>query len=286
MFNKRYQKLNEVFKMNPLYEADGYKVGHKRMLAKGTTRLYGTWIPRSTKYMPKGINKVMSAGQQMVVRYLHSAFQEFFFNKPIEDAKKFGKDMSKYLMMDYDDKHFIDLYNLGYLPIKIKSLPEGIFTPVNIPHMTFINTVDGYAWLTLFLETLISKLAWRISTSATLGFEFKKNAVEWVSKTDKENLWLADFMCHDFSARGGNPFDSIAVGLGHAFSNMGSDTLNVIPASRYYYDFDEDESPVFSVNASEHSCSCTKIFAGAEKYNQVEEQFNETTQKWEIIKYF
>jgi nicotinamide phosphoribosyltransferase len=43
-------------------------------------------------------------------------------------------------------------------------------------------------------------------------------------------------------------------------SNSGSDTLNVIPASRYYYDFDEEDVPVYSVNASEHSVTCTGIF--------------------------
>jgi nicotinamide phosphoribosyltransferase len=126
--------------------------------------------------------------------------------------------------------------------------------------MTGINTVDGYAWLGLFLETLVSKLSWQCPTTATIGHQFKKNAVEYVKKTDPENLWLADFMCHDFHSRGGNPFTSIAAGLGHAFSNSGSDTLNVIPASRYYYDFDEDEMPIFSVNASEHSVTCTGIF--------------------------
>jgi nicotinamide phosphoribosyltransferase len=96
--------------------------------------------------------------------------------------------------------------------------------------------------------------------AATLGFEFKKNAVEWVNKTDPENLWLADYMCHDFHSRGGNPFTSIAVGLGHALSNSGSDTLNVIPASRYYYDVADDKVLINSVLASEHSVTCTGIF--------------------------
>jgi nicotinamide phosphoribosyltransferase len=67
-------------------------------------------------------------------------------------------------------------------------------------------------------------------------------------------------MCHDFHSRGGNPFTSIAVGLGHAMSNLGSDTLNVIPAARYYYDEPENEVSIYSVNASEHSVTCTGIF--------------------------
>ena len=48
------------FKINSLYLTDGYKVGHKAMLAPGTTKLYGTWIPRSTKHAPKGITKIVS----------------------------------------------------------------------------------------------------------------------------------------------------------------------------------------------------------------------------------
>lgn len=254
------QKLNKTFKINPLYESDGYKVSHPLMLAKGTTREYWNWIPRSVKYMPKGIDKIMSAGQQLTWRYIHSVFQENFFDQPIGVATKFTKDMCKYLMQEYNFEGFEQLHKLGYLPVEIKSIPEGMFIKPNIPHMTGINTVDGYAWLGLFLETLVSKLSWQCPTSATIGHLFKQNAVEWTLKTDKENLWLADFMCHDFHSRGGNPFTSIAVGLGHSMSNSGSDTLNVIPASRYYYDFDENETPIYSVNASEHSVTCTGIF--------------------------
>jgi nicotinamide phosphoribosyltransferase len=254
------EKLNKTFKINPLYDADGYKVGHPLMITQNSSKEYWTWIPRSLKYMPKGTDKIMSAGQQLTWRYIHSAFQENFFDQPIEVAKKFVYDMQEYLMQPYDFTGFEELHKLGFLPVRIKALKEGTFTKPNIPHMTGINTVDGYAWLGLFLETLVSKLSWQTPTTATIGYHFKKNAVDWVTKTDPENLWLADFMCHDFHSRGGNPYTSIAAGLGHAFSNSGSDTLNVIPASRYYYDFDENKVPVYSVNASEHSVTCTGIF--------------------------
>lgn len=279
-------KLNKTFKINPLYETDMYKIGHKAMLAKGTTKLYGTWIPRKLNYLPKEITKIISVGQQFMIRWLHSNFQENFFDQPINVAEKFIDDMSKALSMKYDGKHFLDLHGLGYLPIKIKSLPEGIITNPNIPHMTFINTHDDYAWLVLFLETYISKLAWRLPTAATIAQQYRKVTTEWVTKTDKDRLFLVDYMCHDFHARGGSPFDSLVVGLAHNLSFKGSDTLNTIPASRYFYDEPENEVCINSVNASEHSCSCTKIFAEAEKYNQVEEQFNETTQQWEVMKYF
>ena len=289
---KNMNKLNQTFKINPLYESDGYKPAHKRMLVDNTTKLYGTWIPRSLKYMPGGIDEIMSAGQQLVIRHLHSTFAEnfFFTEQRIEKehpftnyhtlkskAMKFVSDISMYIGMEYDGKHFEDLWELGYLPIRIKSLPEGIFTRPNIPHMTFVNTVDGYAWLTLFLETYISKLAWQMPTTATIGYKFRKNANDWVLKTDKENMWLTEFMCHDFHSRGGNPFTSIAAGLGHGLTNKGSDTLNVISASRYYYDEGDDDMPIFSVNASEHSVSCTNIFFYKDK---LENGFLDNEIKW------
>ena len=71
-----------MFRPNSLFYTDGYKIGHRKMLAPGTTKLYGTWIPRSIKYAPKGITKVVSFGQQLVVRWLHDEWQENFFALP------------------------------------------------------------------------------------------------------------------------------------------------------------------------------------------------------------
>ncbi len=254
-----------MFRPNSLFYTDGYKIGHKRMLAKGTTRLYGTWIPRSIKYAPKGVSKIVSFGQQLVVRWLHDEFQENFFNQPIEVAERFGKDMSMYLGMDYDATHFVELHKLGHLPIRIKSLPEGIETAPNIPHMTFINTVDGFAWLTLYLETIVSSLSWKPSTSATIALQYRRNVVEWVMKTDPANAWLIPFLCHDFSARGLSPWDMLSSGLGHASSFLGSDTIICIPGARYFYNEPEDQVSIYSVNASEHSVSTTKIFTVGEQ---------------------
>lgn len=254
-----------MFRPNSLFYTDGYKIGHKRMLAKGTTRLYGTWIPRSIKYAPKGVSKIVSFGQQLVVKWLHDEFQENFFSQPIEVAERFGKDMSMYLGMDYDASHFVELHKLGYLPIRIKSLPEGIETNPNVPHMTFINTVDGFAWLTLYLETIISSLSWKPSTSATIALQYRRNVVEWVMKTDPANAWLIPFLCHDFSARGLSPWDMLSSGLGHASSFLGSDTIICIPGARYFYNEPEDQVSIYSVNASEHSVSTTKIFTVGEQ---------------------
>ena len=253
------------FNPNALFYADGYKVGHKRMLAPGTDFLYGTWIPRSIKYAPKGVTKVMSFGQALTWKWIHDEFEEGFFKLPEDQAILFARDMSLYLGMEFDGAHFLALHRLGYLPIKVKALPEGIETKPNTPHMTFINTVKGYAWLTLYLETVVSSLAWKPSTNATIALQYKRNATEWVMKTDPANAALIPFMCHDFSARGLSPWDMLASGLGHASSFRGSDSLIVIPGARYFYGESQDEVCINSVNASEHSVSTTKIFTVGEE---------------------
>ena len=251
------------FKINSLYLTDGYKIGHKAMLAPNTEFLYGTWIPRSVKHAPKGCDKVVSFGQQLTWKWINDEFNDNFFSQPIGVADKFISDMSIYLGMEYDGNHFKELHKLGYLPIKVKALEEGIETDANIPHMTFVNTVSGFAWLTLYLETIISSLAWKPSTSATYALQYRRNTEKWVKSNDPERSFLIPWMCHDFSARGLNPWDMISSGLGHATSFMGSDTLPVIPAARYFYN--EKDVCIGSVNASEHSVSTTKIFTVGEK---------------------
>ena len=270
-------KLQKTFRAPAPYYSDGYKVGHKRMLAAFTDFLYGTWIPRSLKYAPKGVKKILSIGHQLTVRWLHAEWQENFFDMPKDVAVKFGTDMAKYLGMPYDASHFEALHDLGYLPIRIKALPEGIETDPNVPHMTFINTVPGFAWLTLYLETIISSLAWKPATSATIALQYRRNLVKWVTKTDPGNAWLIPYLCHDFSARGLSPWDSLSSGLGHAFSFQGSDSIIVIPGARYFYDVPEDEVCIASVNASEHSVSTTKIFTVGEEQMMIDwlTDFNE-----------
>ena len=254
-----------MFKPNSLFYTDGYKIGHKAMLAPGTQFLYGTWIPRSVKYAPKGIKKILSAGQQLTWRWLHDEFQENFFSQPKEVAMSFSRDMSMYLGLEFDGKHFEDLHELGYLPIRVKALPEGIETLPNVPHQTFVNTKPGFAWLTLYLETIVSSLSWKTATSATVALHYRRQATEWVLKTDPTNAWLIDFLCHDFSARGLDPFSTLASGLGHAMSFRGSDSILVIPGARYFYGEPENEVCINSVNASEHSVSTTKIFTVGEQ---------------------
>lgn len=242
--------------MNGLLLTDGYKTGHHQQYPKGTEEVYSNWTPRSNKYAPKGCNKVLSFGQQYVIKWLHDYFNDNFFTKPKEQVcNEIQEELSLYLGTNYDVSHYEKLHDLQYLPIKVKSLPEGIEVPVRVPMLTVVNTEKDFYWVTNFLETVLSTMLWQPMTSASIAMQYKRIFKKWALLTDSENIGFIDFQGHDFSMRGMGGLESaLSSGMGHASVFLGSDTLPVISGLRKYYD--ATGFVVGSVNATEHSVMC------------------------------
>jgi len=236
--------------------SDGYKTAHHNMYPQGTEEVYSNFTPRNNKHAPKGCTEVLCFGQQMVTRKLVVLFDKGFFNLPKDEVCQYIKEeFSMYLGFEYDVSHFEALHDLGFLPLKIKALPEGTMVPMNVPVLTVRNNRKNFFWLTNYLETIISELLWKPMTSATIALLYRRSLNKWGLTTDEEAVGFVPFQGHDFSMRG---MDSIwatmSSGLGHATCFLGSDSLPVIPAARMYYDA---VGPVIhSVNATEHSVMC------------------------------
>jgi nicotinamide phosphoribosyltransferase len=243
-------------KMNPLFLTDGYKTGHHQQYPKGTTMVYSNFTPRSNKYAPKGCDKVVSFGQQMIVNQIHEAFANEFFNRPKDEVcGEMKRELSMYLNTDYDVSHFEALHDLGYLPIHIKAIEEGTMVPIKCPVLTIYNTHPDFYWITNYLETIISNLLWKPLTSATIAHQYRKVLKSWQEKTDAERSWFIDWQGHDFSMRGMDSVDAvISSGMGHLTSFQGSDSLPAIYGARKYYG--ETGFVAGSVNATEHSVMC------------------------------
>ena len=242
--------------MNPLLLTDGYKCGHREQYPKGTTLVYSNFTPRSNKYAPKGCDKVVSFGQQMVMQQIHEAFQTEFFSKPkAEVCGEMKRELSMYLNTDYDVSHFEALHDLGYLPIHVKALPEGTLVPIKVPVLTIYNDHPDFYWVTNYLETILSNLLWKPMTSATIAHQYRKVLTKWQEKTDAEKGWFIDWQGHDFSMRGMDSVDAvISSGLGHLTSFLGSDSLPTIYGARKFYG--ATGIVCGSVNATEHSVMC------------------------------
>lgn len=242
--------------MNPLFLTDGYKTGHHQQYPKGTTLVYSNFTPRSNKYAPKGCDKVMSFGQQLIMKQLHNTFENEFFSRPKDEVcGEMKRELSMYLNTDYDVSHFEALHDLGYLPISVKIIEEGELVPIKVPILTICNTHPDFYWITNYLETIISNLLWKPVTSATIAHEYRKVLTKWMEKTDKERAWFIDWQGHDFSMRGMDSVDAvISSGLGHLTSFSGTDSLPAIYGARRYYG--EEGFVGGSVNATEHSVMC------------------------------
>lgn len=246
-----------------IYWTDVYKTGHKFMLPIGSYLMYSNFTPRSGKLSNvKGSKFVISAGQQKMVRAMKHDWDVNFFQRPVEEIYQFGRDMTEMLMLEtpYDVSHFIALHELGYLPLCVKAIPEGLKIPYKVPLFTVYNThpVSNmvFDWLVNYLETIGSAESWLTPTSATTAYAYRQLGLEWAKKTDPENLWFVDYQFHDFSMRGmGGKSAIINSGLGFAMCSRGSDTLPVIPAARMYYD--EVKACINSVIATEHAIMCT-----------------------------
>lgn len=242
--------------MNALFLTDGYKTGHHQQYPEGTEKVYSNWTPRSNKYAPDGCDKVLSFGQQFVLKWLHDYFEQNFFSKPKHEVcDEVKEELSLYLNVDYDVSHFEALHDLQYLPIRVKSMPEGVEVPIRVPMVTVVNTKSEFYWVTNFLETILSTMFWQPMTSASIALKYKRIFKEWALETDRENIEFIDFQGHDFSMRGMGGLQSAqSSGMGHAAVFMGSDTLPVISGLRKYYK--AEGFVIGSVNATEHSVMC------------------------------
>ena len=250
--------------INAFLLTDGYKTSHRELYPDDTTLVYSNFTPRSLRHAIKGLEKIVSFGQQMVVKQIHDYFNEGFFHRDKQEViDEIYTELSMYLGCKYDVSAFEDLHDLGYLPVKIKAIQEGEIVPVKTPILTIVNTHPKFFWLTNYLETLISFLLWKPATSASIAYVYRKLTEKFVMLTDPANSFLIDFMQHDFSARGLDSLDAtISSGLGHATSFLGSDTLTAIHGARKYY---AAEGPVvLSVKATEHSVACANTIFNAD----------------------
>jgi len=245
---------------------DGYKLDHRRQYPEGTEFVYSNWTPRSNSYFPEATDGAVVFGvQYMIKKFFIDEFNKGFFKRPKDEVvNEFAHRVREFLgeeaFQKIGTKHIEDLWELGYLPIKIKALPEGTVCPIRVPALTFINTKPEFFWLTNYFETLISNTLWLPMTSATTSRLFLKELSRHAKKTgyyDDPNVVLG-FSCHDFSMRGMSGIEAtIASGMGHLTSFCGTESIPAIKAAERYYNADSSKGTIGStVPATEHSVMC------------------------------
>jgi len=247
--------------MNAMLLTDGYKLDHRRQYPKGTEYVYSNWTPRSNEYFPQASDGVVVFGiQYFIKKYLINYFNNEFFNVDEDVAvKNFKRRIDTFLgENEVGVEHIRALHRLGYLPIRVKALPEGSVCPIRVPMLTIVNTHPDFFWITNFLETIMSCELWLPMTSATTARVYRKELERHAEKTGFNKDIELGFLCHDFSMRGMAGLEaSITSGMGHLTSFVGSETIPAIDAVEEYYNIDaEKELIAATVPATEHSVMC------------------------------
>lgn len=248
------------FKLNPALSLDFYKTGHYKQYPADTELIVTNLTPRKSRI--DGITHVVNFGMQKVVVDLHYDWHSEFFSKPKDEVcESYMRIMNRCLGENaVTIDHIAELHDLGYLPIAIYSLPEGVKCPIRVPIMIMFNTNKRFAWIVNYLETQLSADSWGMITSATISNKYydilSKAALKSVGSTD-----FVKFQGHDFSMRGMYGVDAaIKSGMGHLINFVGTDTVPAILALEHYYGANVDTELVgCSVAATEHSVMCSGV---------------------------
>jgi nicotinamide phosphoribosyltransferase len=265
-----------MFKIFAPHAADFYKTGHPFMFPEQLEELYGNFTPRGdklAKVLPDFDHKITWVGFQPVLQYLLiDLWNDTFFNVPKEKAiAKYKRRMDLALGEgEIPTWKLADLHDLGYLPLTIKALPEGVRVDIRVPPYTVKSNQPKHAWIEQYIETQMSAEVWKPLTTATSAFEFRRLFTRYAIETGID-LGFVDWQGHDFSMRGmSGLIDATTSGAAHLMLFNGSDTISAIDFLEDYY---PDTQPIIagSVPATEHAVSSSNIImiaASLEKYGQ------------------
>lgn len=241
-----------------IHMSDFYKTDHRRQYPVGTTEVYSNLTARGSR-LPE-IDKIVVFGLQYFVQeYLINRFNSEFFSKPkAQVVATYKRRLDCSLGPDaVSMEHIEALHDLGYLPVIIKALPEGSRCPMRVPFLTIKNTHPDFAWVTNFLESILSAVVWQPITSATIANSYRR-LLEAAAHKTSDLPGLVQWQGHDFSMRGMSSLESACVsGAAHLLSFTGTDTIPAIDFLEEYYQADATKELIGgSVPATEHSVQC------------------------------
>jgi nicotinamide phosphoribosyltransferase len=243
---------DDVFN-NIVILTDSYKVTHHLQYPPGTEKVYSYFECRGGKFP-----EVCFFGLQYYIKkYLTGPVVTM---DKIDAAEEYFKIHFSHPKWGYNDKLFnrqaweyIATHHAGYLPIRIKSVPEGTVLPYKNVLFTMENTDPKCFWLTNYLETLLVQ-TWYPTTVCTQSREMKKIITKYLKQTGCQKViddGLHMFKLHDFGFRGVSSVESAATGGGaHLVNFMGTDTMAALVMLKEFYG---EACAGFSIPASEHS---------------------------------
>ena len=256
---------------NPLLCLDFYKTAHADQYPKSLTRMVSYYTPRMSRL--QDTQKITLFGlQAFIEEYLIKAFDRWFFDQSMMDVLD---DYSRVLgatigTSGVGRQRIVELYDLGYLPLKIRALPEGTRSDIKVPQIEISNTHPGFVWLVNSIETMLSCTMWHTQVSAEVGYRYRQIVNEFADRTCDDSVPRARLL-GDFSMRGQESVES-ATKSSAAFclSFLNTATVPAILWLERNYDCDCEKEPVaFGALSTEHSVMCSNFAIDGDEITHV-----------------
>lgn len=250
---------------------DGYKVSHPDQLDPGTEFTYSNLTARAFHHAnvldtdKSTVRMRYFGGQYAIKEYIVNVWNTTFFNKPKEEViGKVSRRLQNYLgkgRAKTTIEKMGQLHDLGYLPISIKTLPEGSAVGPGLPVLTITNTHKDFGFLTNYLETLLSAVIWPMCNAASLSEQYYLLSKKYAELTGASMQYWLPIANHNFSARGMRGVEDMTTSsAAHLLFSVGTDTLTALDFIEDYYNGNSDEELIgCSVNAAEHATATQLI---------------------------
>lgn len=225
---------------NIILNTDSYKPSHFLQYPKGTDGMFAYIESRGGAY-----DSTVFFGLQYILKE--------YLSKPVTmemvaEAKAFFAVHGE----PFDEAGWTRIVERfgGFLPVKIRAVPEGSVIPNRNILVSIESTDPETFWVVSFIETLILRV-WYPTTVATISWNVRKLIMKFLERTSMDPAGQISFKLHDFGARGVSSLESAAIGgAAHLVNFMGSDTVaGVLMANRFY----NEPMAGFSIPAAEHS---------------------------------
>lgn len=224
-----------------LLDTDSYKVSMWKQYPPGTKHIYSYITSRGGVYPSTLFFNLQSFIREVLMKPITQADIDFADKFWTAHGEPFNREGWEYILKTH----------LGYLPLEIKSIDEGLVVPVNTVLATVVNTDPKCHWLTTWIETPMLRAVWYGTTVATQSWSIKQVIKAYLQESgDIANL---PFKLHDFGSRGVSSNESAVIGgMSHLVNFMGTDTAIGILGAMEFYDA-EFGTVGFSIPAAEHS---------------------------------
>ncbi len=245
---------------NVILATDAYKLTHHLQYPAQLTKLYSYGEAR----VGGQYEQVSWFGLQMI---LDAYFRQPITDEMIDEAARVSE-LTFGTAAFFNRSVWEKVRDLGYFPVKIKALPEGMTVPVGNALFTIESTADWFATSLNALEDVLMHV-WYPTTIATNSMVIRQRLTPLFEQSGTpDNVALA---VNDFGLRGATSLESAKRGgAAHLLHFRGSDNM---AASAYFDSVYGVPGRALSVWATEHSVA-TSYGADAGEFVYVHAQLD------------